>query len=589
MTLLTEILIVTAKVVFVSLLFCMPIAVLLTWADRRQGAMIQDRVGPNRAAIFMPGKLAAVLVALPAFAVAGGALAWAWFNKLEGETNQFVGFLFIQLALATIWITLVAIAGRVRVRGITNSFDRFVLIFGDPRSILGWGLLLHAVTISAFFIFYGSNEAKVISEIGASSGPAVFAAAVLGGALYAAAQCAQAPQVGLRLAGILHAAADGLKTIFKEDVVPDTADHFVHSLAPLIAFFPVLVVMAVVPFGASLCIAPQSWLSDLLSAAPKTCSATTIKLQILDVDVGLLFYFALGGTGIIGAALAGWASNDKFSLLGGLRAASQMVSYEVTMGLTLIGALMIYGTLRIDQMVAWQGEHAWGIFVQPLAFVLFMAAAIAEAKRVPFDLPEGESEIVAGYFTEYSGMKFAMFFFAEYVTVLTASALMTSMFLGGWQLPFIDQQGIRIAMGETVYWQLALPQVVIVLISIAAFVGKTLFLCWLQLLIRWTVPRFRYDQLMKLGWRILLPASIVNIFVTGIIVQLIEVTQIGSSAALKWIADLTQVVIAAGGLWATVALTLELLRPAQHRRLTLTSAAHFVEQMGGLRTRRMGA
>jgi len=586
---LVEVLIVTAKVVFMSLLFCMPVAVLLTWADRRQGAMIQDRVGPNRAVIFLPGKLAAALVTLPALLLAGAALAWAWFNKLEGDTNLGVGFVFMQLAVATIWITLLVIAGRIRVRGVTNAFDQFVAMLGDPRGIVFWGLLVHVATIIAFVLFHGTEEARFISEIGDSSGPAVFAAAILGGAIYAGARVASQPQVGLRLAGVLHAAADGLKTIFKEDVVPTAADRFVHSLAPLIAFFPVLVVMAVVPFGADICVDPQSAVADLVRAAPATCEATTIKLQILDIDVGLLFYFALAGTGIIGAALAGWASNNKFSLLGGLRAASQMVSYEVTMGLTLIGALMIYGTLRIDEMVNWQRAHAWGVFVQPFAFVLFFAAAVAESKRVPFDLPEGESELVAGYFTEYAGMKFAMFFFAEYVTVLTSAALMVSLFFGGWHLPFVDRQGINVALGDTVYWQLALPQVVVVLLSGAAFIGKTLLLCWLQLLLRWTVPRFRYDQLMNLGWRILLPASIGNILLTGLLIGLVQMTDTGSSLAFEWAGDLSQLLIAALGLWALVALIIGVLKPARHRRLTFTSAAHFVEQMGGLRSRRMGA
>jgi NADH-quinone oxidoreductase subunit H len=250
---------------------------------------------------------------------------------------------------------------------------------------------------------------------------------------------------------------------------------------------------------------------------------------------------------------------------------------------------MIYGTLRIDEMVNWQRVHAWGIFVQPLAFVLFFAAAVAESKRVPFDLPEGESEIVAGYFTEYSGMKFAMFFFAEYVTVLTSAALMVSLFFGGWHLPFIDHQGIRIALGDTVYWQLALPQIAVILLSVAAFIGKTLFLCWLQLLLRWTVPRFRYDQLMNLGWKILLPASIGNILVTGVVIGVVQLIHADASVALAWAGDFTQLLIAAVGLWAFVALAIELLKPARHRRLTLTSAAHFVEQMGGLRSRRMGA
>ena len=552
MSLLAELIIVTVKVVFLMLLFCMPVAVLLTWADRRQGAMIQDRVGPNRAAIFMPGKLAAFLTVAPAVVVAAGALGWARFNQLEGETNTIVGVISSQLALASVWITLFVVAGRVRVRGLLNSFDTFVAALGDPRSIALWGLVLHAATLIAFILFHGTDEAKMLCDISVSSGPAVFAAAVLGGALYVGYNLARLPKVGLRLAGTLHAAADGLKTIFKEDVVPPSADQLVHALAPLIAFFPVLVVMAVVPFGDELCFGARSWLIDLVKTAPATCSGTTVKLQILDVDVGLLFYFALGGTGIIGAALAGWASNNKYALLGGLRAASQMVSYEVTMGLALIGALMIYGSLRLDEMVAWQHAHAWGIFVQPFAFVLFFAAAVAESKRIPFDLPEGESELVAGYFTEYSGMKFAMFFFAEYVTIVTASALMVTMFLGGWHLPFIDRTGVRIAFGDTVYWQFALPQILAVAISIGVFVGKTLFLCWFQLLVRWTLPRFRYDQLMKLGWRILLPASLGNILVTGVIIRLIQIGQAGAASALQRAGDFDAVGPGRGWLVGTV-------------------------------------
>ena len=589
MSLLAEILVVTVKVVFVSLLLSMTVAVVLTWADRRQGAMIQDRVGPNRAVIFMPGKLAALLIMLPAVATAAGALAWAGFNKLEGDTSLFVGFAFTQMAIATIWITLFVIGGRVRVRGITNAFDRFVVVLGDPRWILFWGLMTHVATTVAFVLFYGTDEAKVISAIGASSGPMVFAVAVLGGALYAAFQLSKSPKVGLRLAGLLHPVADGIKMILKEDLVPPSADQLVHALAPFIAFFPVLVVIAIVPFGTDLCFGSASLLSDLFSTAPATCAATTVKLQVLDIDAGVLYYFALGGTGVIGAALAGWASNNKFSLLGGLRAASQMVSYEVTMGLTLIGALMIYGTMRMDEMVNWQTSHAWGIFVQPLAFLLFFAAAVAESKRIPFDLPEGESEIVAGYFTEYSGMKFAMFYFAEYITVVTSSAFMVALFFGGWHLPFIDHQGINITFGKTVYWQFALPQIVVVLLSVAAFVGKTLLLCWVQLMVRWTVPRFRYDQLMKLGWQILLPVSIGYIFVTAVVVRLVQVANLGSSEAFQLAGNLTQVLVAGAGLWTLVALGVELLKPAHHRRFTLTSIANYVEQTGGLRSRRMGA
>ncbi len=589
MTLLTELIVTVVKVVFLALLFCMPVAVLLTWADRRQGAMIQDRVGPNRAAIFMPGKLAAVLVALPALAVAALALGLAWLRKTEGETPIAFGIISSQIAVASVWLTLFVIAGRIRVRGVSNSFDVWVRALGDPRAILGVGLLVNIILLVLFTLLQGSPEVATLSDISVSSGPALFAAAVVGGAAYAAVNLGKLPKVGLRLAGTLHAAADGLKTIFKEDLVPPSADQLVHGLAPFIAFFPVLVVLAVVPFGDSLCFGSTTFFSDIIRQAPEVCSATTIKLQILDIDAGLLFYFAMGGTGIIGAALAGWASNNKYSLLGGLRAASQMVSYEVTMGLTLIGAIMIYGTLRIDTMIEWQQSHTWGIFVQPLAFVLFFAAAVAESKRVPFDLPEGESEIVAGYFTEYSGMKFAMFFFAEYVTIVTAAALMVALFLGGWHLPFVDRQGIRVALGGTVYWQLALPQILVVLLSLGAFITKTLLLCWLQLLIRWTVPRFRYDQLMKLGWRILLPLSIGNILVTGLGQRLLSLGGDNTASVLKLAGDLTQLLVAVVGAWALVALAIELLKPAKHKRMLFSSAARFADQMGGIRSRRMGA
>ena len=589
MTILIDLIITTVKVVFLALLFCMPVAVLLTWADRRQGAMIQDRVGPNRAAIFMPGKLAAALVSLPAFGIAALALGWAWLNKGEVEHSVTLGIVSGELALTSVWFTLFVIAGRVRARGLFNSFDVFVAALGDPRAILGVGLLTNLGLLLVFAMFQGSPFVATLSDVCVSSGPAVFAAAVLGGALYSAYNLGKQPQVGLRLAGILHAAADGLKTIFKEDIVPPSADKFTHAIAPMIAFFPSLVVLAVVPFGDSLCFGGTSVLTDLIQSAPGTCSGKLVKLQVLDLDVGILFYFALGGTGVVGAALAGWASNNKYSLLGGLRAASQMVSYEVAMGLTLIGSIMIFGTLRVDEMVAWQQAHTWGIFVQPLAFVLFFTAAVAEAKRVPFDLPEGESEIVAGYFTEYSGMKFAMFFFSEYVAIVTSSALMVAIFLGGWHLPFLQHEGIRVAINGVLYWQLPLPQVAVVLLSLVAFSIKTLFLCWLQLLIRWTVPRFRYDQLMKLGWRVLLPASILNMLVTGIVQRLLSLGGEATASVLNTIADITQLLIAAAGLWAAIALALELLKPVKHKRMILSSAARFAEQMGGTRSRRMGA
>src|SRR5690606_27416232 len=222
---------------------------------------------------------------------------------------------------------------------------------------------------------------------------------------------------------------------------------------------------------------------------------------------------------------------------------------------------MIYGTLRIDEMVRWQGEHAWGIFVQPLAFFLFFAASVAEAKRIPFDIPEGESEIVAGYFTEYSGMKFAMFFFSEYIAVVTSSALMVALFLGGWQLPFLDRNGLHVVIGETAYFSQTLSHLAVVLIGVLAFVLKTIALCSLQLAIRWTLPRFRYDQLMRLGWRKLLPASLVNILATGLLVLLVQNAGPRFEKALGTAGDLTMAPVAVAGPFAFVRVLLVLREP----------------------------
>ena len=571
-------------------LFAMTLAVVLTWADRRQGSMIQDRVGPERAVVFMPGKLAAAGVLLPALAVAAGVVAWASLSEFDENSRGLVSLLFSQLAIVVTWVTVVAIAGRVRVRGAKNSFDLFVRGLGDPRGFVWIGLGLHLVTLVAAALTRGIPAGLLLEEIGLRSGPAVLACVIVFGALYAASTMVREPRVGLRMLGLLHPAADGLKSIFKEDIIPSNVDRLVHSLAPLISFFPVLIVMTVIPFGDALCLGPKGEASTLLVPLTKACNGQVFGLQLVDLDMGLLFFFALSGTGIIGATLAGWSSNNKYSLLGSLRAGSQMVSYEVTLGLTLIGAIMIYGTLRIDQMVLWQAEHTWGIFVQPVAFILFFTAAVAESKRIPFDLPEGESELVAGYFTEYSGMKFAMFFFAEYVAVVTASALMAAMFLGGWSLPFVDRDGLRIVFGETVWLNVALPQIVVVLLGVGAFIGKTLALCWLQLLIRWTLPRFRYDQLMALGWRKLLPLSLVNILVTAVVMMLLSsLGGVTTEKALTLFGQLSEGVVATLGLVATVATVLFLMKPVAHRKLVVTSSARFAEMLGGTQVRGMGA
>jgi NADH-quinone oxidoreductase subunit H len=588
---LTLILIFALKAFFV-VMFAMNVAVILTWTDRRQGAIIQDRVGPNRAMAPIPRRVAQGLVALPALgaAVAIGYLAW---QQHDAPGHAGLAMLFGQLGVFALWITTVVIAGRVRVRGPRNSFDRFIELLGDPRRLVLIGILVHVFLLVYGLVSRGPGSAAFASNV-YGPGAAILIFAIVGGAIYAVISLEEHDEVRLRLAGLLHPAADGLKTLWKEDFVPPGADRFLHSIAPFISFFPVLVVLAVVPFGDTLCFGVKNGQIDLGSlarAVPREglCTEGGVSLMALDLNVGILFFFALAGTGVIGAALAGWASNNKFSLLGGLRATSQMVSYEVTLGLTVIGALMIYGTLRIDEMVRWQAEHAWGIFVQPLAFVLFFAASVAETKRIPFDLPEGESEIVAGYFTEYSGMKFAMFFFSEYVAVVTSSALMAALFLGGWHVPFVERSGIHIAIGDQVLLSQQLTHLSVILLGVLAFIGKTIALCLLQLTVRWTLPRFRYDQLMKLGWRKLLPASLVNILLTGLVMLALAQGGPAVASALVVLGDLSELVLALGGAALFVWFVLFLLKPAQKRRLLLTSSQRFAAAMGGTRTERMGA
>lgn len=309
----------------------------------------------------------------------------------------------------------------------------------------------------------------------------------------------------VKLWGILHFVADAIKMMFKEDVVPAKVDRFLFALAPVMAIAPVLITFAVVPFGPDLCV------GQVLSVVtdPTTCKAT-IPLQVARMDVGMLFYFALASLAVYGTTLAGWASYNKWSLLGGLRASSQMMSYEVCMGLSLMGAFLVYGSLEPNAIVTAQGSNIlnWGIFTQPLAFVLFFTAAIAETKRAPFDLPEGEPELI-GYFVEYSGMRFGIFFLAEFIETIFLAAIVTTVFLGGWQVPGLDSSG---------FGSFHLPHLAVVLLQVVAWSLKILLLCWLQLLIRWTLPRFRPDQLMRLGWKQLLPLSLLNIIITAAVV-----------------------------------------------------------------------
>jgi NADH-quinone oxidoreductase subunit H len=403
-----------------------------------------------------------------------------------------------------------------------------------------------------------------------------------------------------RLAGLLHPLADGLKFFTKEDFMPPNADRLLFILAPMMAMGMVFTLVATIPFGDTVCLhdfrlhlpniftgpAVQRW--GTCSADPKN-GVYPIEMMVAPLGVGILYIFAMSGQGIIGAAIAGWASDNKFSLMGALRAASQMVSYEVTLGMSLIGAMMIYGTVRLDDMVRWQDDHAWGIFVQPLAFFLFFASSVAENKRIPFDLPEAESELVSGYFTEYAGMKFGMFYFAEYAEIVTGSMLLVTIFLGGWALPFFHRDGLTIQFGGAQLVHALVPHLWMTLIGVLAFFAKVAAVCWLQCFVRWTLPRFRYDQLMKLGWRVLLPASLANILVTGVVWLAIDKAGPSASDALQTAADVTQGIVAVGIAYSLVRVGIGLFSPVKHERTLLGSSAAEAAKSGGTKASPMQA
>lgn len=323
----------------------------------------------------------------------------------------------------------------------------------------------------------------------------------------------------IRAAGLIHIIADGLKTLFKEDFVPRAANRGLFLVAPVLAFVPALLSFAVVPVGDVWCsggeVVVQNYRDVCLSGE------TRDYFRISGLNAGLLYIFAIVSLGVYGSSIAGWASNNKYSLIGGIRVSAQMLSYEVTMGLTLMGLLMVYQSVDLNEMVREQGEllwgfiPKWGIVIQPVAFFLFFAAAIAETKRPPFDIPEAESELAAGYFVEYSAMKFALFTLSEYVGSVLVAMLVTTLFLGGWQIPYLYGDGLHNPFtGELA---VAMPYALVKVLQVGAFCFKVIFLCWLQLMIRWTLPRFRYDQLMRLGWKVLLPLSLANLVVTAVV------------------------------------------------------------------------
>jgi NADH-quinone oxidoreductase subunit H len=376
---------------------------------------------------------------------------------------------------------------------------------------------------------------------------------------------------GIRLFGMLHNIADVVKLLMKEDVTPNHVHKFYYHLAPFWSMTVALIPLMLIPI-----------------AAPIEVGGYSIRFQVADYESGLLMVFAITGLGVYGVILAGWASNNKYSMLGGLRSSAQMISYELAMGLSIVAVLMVYQDLRIENIVARQGElltvfgHTlpipnWGVVTQPIAFIVFLTAVFAETNRTPFDLAEGESELVAGYHTEYSSMKFALFFMAEYANMIAGAFVVATLFFGGYQVPYVTTEMLRanpqntlaailgltaltgIIAGIIVYKRapivkafvkkgpgaleyyviafalfglavaalLGIPfvfslevsadmaQIIAAVFQFSVLTAKSLFFCWFYIHVRWTLPRFRYDQLMNLGWRLMIPVSILNILVTG--------------------------------------------------------------------------
>ncbi len=333
---------------------------------------------------------------------------------------------------------------------------------------------------------------------------------------------------GISILGLLHPAADVIKLLSKEDVVPAGANRVLHLLAPVISAVPAIIAYAVIPFG-----------------GVYTFGDRVVSLIVADIDWGILYIFAIGSLATYGTVIAGWASNNNWALLGSLRASAQMISYEVTMGLSVVGAIMCFGTFSLAEMaiaqdssfrifgfleffglsgdIGWLGVlqlPKWGIFLQPLGFVMFLTCIMAENKRPPFDLPEAESELIAGYFLEYSGMRFGLFYMSEFIEVVVIAGVVTSLFLGGWAVPFLSQGtiigSIAPILGATT------ATILCIVLHVVTFLLKVVVMVWVQMLIRWSLPRFRYDQVMDLCWKIMLPLSLVNIFVTGAVMLMVK-------------------------------------------------------------------
>ena len=301
--------------------------------------------------------------------------------------------------------------------------------------------------------------------------------------------------------GWLQPAADGVKNFMKEETYPAAAYKPIFILAPVLAFIPALTTVAVIPFGAPL---PTRW--------------GLIPMIVADLPVGFLFILAISSLGVYGIVLAGWSSNNKYALLGGLRSSAQMISYEIAMGMSTIPVLLLAGNVTLNTIVTQQAYGGWNVVNLTIAFFIFLVAAFAETNRLPFDLPEAESELIAGYHTEYSAMKFSLFPISEYCNMITASALMATLFFGGWDVPFTGHDNIGPFSG----W--------LTLLSVMIFLAKTMFFLFFFIWIRWTLPRFRYDQLMSLGWRFMLPLALAYIVIIATVILVLDMAGITRGA-----------------------------------------------------------
>jgi NADH-quinone oxidoreductase subunit H len=340
--------------------------------------------------------------------------------------------------------------------------------------------------------------------------------------------------------GLLQPIADGIKNILKEETMPATANRFFFVLAPSLAIVPALVTFAVIPFAAPL---PTPW--------------GVVDMVVADLPIGILYILALSSLAVYGLFLAGWSSNNKYAFLGGVRSSAQMISYEVALGLSLVPVLMLAGNVTLTEIVREQQAMGyWFVFPLSLAFVLFVVSSFAETNRLPFDLPEAESELITGYHTEYSAMKFSMFFIAEYAHILTASALMATLFFGGWSIPFwsgddmfwyegalisgFTEGGDPIA-ADPAWWK--------TLLTFLAFAAKTGFFILVFIWVRWTLPRFRYDQVMHLGWKVMLPGALAYLMLVGGTVLALDQLEVGG---LAYGGILTLVSAAATGIFVFV-------------------------------------